>query len=95
MHMQLMHHPCMCALKNGIQQPVHSAPSVFLTNNAQVVNPSYAQSKAQIPREFSDNCWLFHMLHVSCYGARLVEERKKDIKKNMNNSDFRPFQDTV
>ena len=47
---------------------------------AQVVSPSYAQSKAKntIPREFHGYWWLFRMLHVSGYGARLAEERKKE-----------------
>ena len=27
MHIRLMHHPRMCALTNGVQHPVHSAPS--------------------------------------------------------------------
>ena len=31
MHMQLMHRSHMCAPTNGVQQPVHSAPSVFPT----------------------------------------------------------------
>ena len=31
------------------------------------------------------------MLHVSCYGARLTEEKKKERKKKMNDSGFQPF----
>ena len=37
-----------CALMNGVQQPVRSAPSVFPAKKSQAVNLSYAQSKAQI-----------------------------------------------
>ena len=41
--------PCMCALTNGVQQPVHSAPSVFPARKLkQYWSPSYAQSKPQM-----------------------------------------------
>ena len=79
-----------CALMNGVQQPVRSASSVFPARNRKwYISPGYAQFKAKlkltIPRQFCDYWWLFWTLHVSCYGARLAEER-------MNNSDFRLFQ---
>ena len=49
MHLQLMHHPRMCAQTNGFQQPVHSALSVFSAKKkVRVVSPSYAQNKAQM-----------------------------------------------
>ena len=80
MHLWLMRHLHTCALTNGFQQPVHSAPSVFPAK-AQVVSPtcSYAQSKAQMdhPREFHDYWWLFQLLLVLHYGSRLAEERKR------------------
>ena len=44
-----------------------------------------ANLKRTIFREFRDYWWLFRMLHVSRYGARVGKEM-------MNNSDFRPFQ---
>ena len=34
-----------------------------------------AKLKLTIPREFRDYWWLFLMLHVSHYGARLGKER--------------------
>ena len=60
-----------------------------------------AKLKWTIPREFlSVGAWLFRTLHVSCYGARLAEERRKkkerkkkgERKNKMNNAAFRLFQ---
>ena len=48
-HMQLMRHPLTCALTNSIQQPVHSAPSVFPQKSAGGTS-LYAQSKSQMDR---------------------------------------------
>ena len=65
----------MCALTNGVQQLVRSAPSVFPGRKAKVVSPSYAQMYHL--REFLEYWWLFRMLYVLHFGARLAEEERK------------------
>ena len=47
------------------------------------------QLKWTIPREFPDYWWLFQMLHVLYYGARLVEERRKKERKKKRKKERR------
>ena len=67
-------------------------PSVFPARKRKRSVPVTLKAKLKrtISREFRDYWWLFRRLHVSRYGARLVEEERK--KKKMNNSALQPFQ---
>ena len=98
MHMQLMHHPRTCASTNGVQQPVHSAPSVSSIKKVQVLSPSYVQSKARMNHPYAENFLAiggYFECYTLRYSTRLPEERKRTKKKErkkMNNSDFQLFQ---
>ena len=73
--------------QNGIQQLIHSVPTI------EELCRSYAQNKVQKhhPREFPGYWWQFRTQHFSCYGARLVEERRKKMNSSYN-FDFWLFQ---
>ena len=73
-HMLHVSSSCMCALTNGIQQLVRSAPSVFPGRKAKVVSPSYAQM--YYLREFLDYWWLFRMLHVALGWLKKTEDEQ-------------------
>ena len=89
----LMHHPILAhASTNGVQWLVHSAPSVFPTKKSQEWGRSYAQNKAQkdyhTHHKIPGYWWLFfehNTYHVTVLGCL-----KKERKKKMKNSDFRP-----
>ena len=81
---RLMRYPCMCALMNGFQQPVHSAPSAIPAKMHRRYVPVMlkAKLKSTIPKKFSDYWWLFQKLHVLCYSTRLAEEERKKEKRS-------------
>ena len=69
-----MRHPRMCALTNGIQQPVHSAPSVFPAK----VGRSYTQNEAQkdhLQRMATGDLFEHNTYHVMALGCL---KKKKD-----------------
>ena len=80
-----------CTLTNSVQQPVCSAPSVFPTKirRSEVAVMLKIKLKRPILREFPGYWWLFKTQHLLHHGIRLFKEERK---KNMNNSDFQPFQ---
>ena len=47
-----------CALTIGVQQPVHSATSVFPAKKSQEWDRSYAQNEAQKSHPQRISCWL-------------------------------------
>ena len=68
---------------HGFQQPVHSTILVFsVKKKVQVASPSYVQSKAQMDEPFPKTIGgYFECLHVSHYGARLAEEKRRRKKE--------------
>ena len=66
--------------QNGVQQLIHSAPMIEKRWSYVAVTLK-TKRKSTTPREFPGYWWQFRMQHFSRYGARLVEERKKERKK--------------
>ena len=78
--LQLMCHPILArALTNGVQQLIHSAPSVFFAKNhrSEVAVMLKMKLKQPILRGFPGYWWLFWMQHLSRYSTRLFEEERK------------------
>ena len=93
MHLWLMHHPCTCALTNGVQQPVHSTPSVFpakkrkrksqLCSNQ---NSNGIKSKEQhcVSFQEGDACGVIGFskdLSTRCHSFDLIPSSLKKMKK--------------
>ena len=77
-----------CALTNGIQQPVRSAPQSSPQEITGVRSQLHSKrsSKGTSSENFLTTGGFFeYYIHLLCYGARLFEEERK----KMNNSDFR------
>ena len=79
-------YPCMCALRNGFQQPVHSAPLVFPVKKAQVVKPqlhSKQSSNDLFPENFMTigGCFGCYTYCVTALGWLKKEEKEGDDKQ--------------
>ena len=72
---------------NGVQQLVHSAPTIEKRWSYVAVTLK-TKCKSTTPREFPGYWWQFWTQHFSRYGTRLVEERKKEDERFW----FWPFQ---
>ena len=75
-----------CAPTNGIQQLVHSAPSVFPTKKSHEWGHNFAPKRSSKGLSSENFLATGGFFEHNTYSARLFEERKK-----MNNSDFWPF----
>ena len=81
-HLWLMHHPRMCAPANAWLPTASTIYhlGLFRKKKVQVASPSYVQSKAQMDEPFPKTIGgYFECLHVSHYGARLAEEKRRTI----------------
>ena len=89
-YLRLMHQTiAACTCTNEWHQLVLSAfPAKAYAGSYKLQLRSNLSSVRIIPRQFPSYWWYFkHNTSLTCYVARLAEERKK-----MNNSDFEPFQ---